>query len=247
MKTVLVVTTACLVGLVTPATASAQWQLDVESGVAFCGYNDVRIPGDSGTDLSLTEDLSTDPVAFWRIRVSRSFGDKHALSVLVAPLFFQAEGTLQKDVLFAGGEFATGTPVVARYRFNSYRLTYRYDFHRREKLRLGVGLTGKIRDAEISLEGGDQKSSKANTGFVPLINFRAQWSISPRFGVLLDGDALAAPQGRAEDILLALTANATSNLELKAGYRLLEGGADNDEVYTFALVNYLVLGVIWTL
>jgi hypothetical protein len=112
-------------------------------------------------------------------------------------------------------------------------------------LRLGIGFTGKIRDAAISLEGGDQKSEKTNTGFVPLINFRAQWTISPRFGLLLDGDALAAPQGRAEDVILALTANATKSLQFKIGYRFLEGGADNDEVYNFTMINYLVLGAVW--
>jgi hypothetical protein len=31
---------------------------------------------------------------------------------------------------------------------------------------------------------------------------------------------------------------------LKAGYRLLEGGADNDEVYNFTLVNYATIGLI---
>ena len=32
-------------------------------------------------------------------------------------------------------------------------------------------------------------------------------------------------------------------LGLKAGYRFLEGGSDIDEVYTFAAVHYLVLGL----
>jgi hypothetical protein len=124
-------------------------------------------------------------------------------------------------------------------------VTYRYDFYRRDRLYLGIGFTGKIRDAAIGVEGSGQRAEKTNTGFVPLINFRAQWSISSRFGVLLDGDALAAPQGRAEDVLLAFTTSASKNLQFKIGYRLLEGGADNDEVYTFALVNYLVLGATW--
>lgn len=235
-----------MIGLFFPGTIQASWQIDVESGLAISGYNDVRIPGNTGTKFSLSRDLEINPTAFWRARISNTFGDKHTLSVLVAPLRLEAVGRFEKDIRFAGGDFAVGTPVVAKYRFDSYRLTYRYDFYRRDKLRLGVGFTGKVRDAAISVEGGGQKSEKANTGFVPLINFRAQWTVSPRFGLLLDGDALAAPQGRAEDVILALTANAFKNLQLKIGYRFLEGGADNDEVYTFALVNYLVLGAVWT-
>ena len=234
-----------LVGLVFPVAAQARWQIDAESGLAVSGYNNVRIPGNTGTKLSLSRDLDIDQTVFWRARFSRMFGDKHSLSLLIAPLTFNAEGNLENDLKFAGGEFTANTFVKAKYRFDSYRVSYRYDFYRRDRLRLGIGFTGKIRDAAISVEGGGQKSEKTNTGFVPLINFRAQWTISSHFGALLDGDALAAPQGRAEDILLALTASPSRNLQFKIGYRCLEGGADNDEVYTFALVNYLVLGAVW--
>jgi hypothetical protein len=234
-----------MIGLFLPETIQASWQIDIESGLATSGYNDVRIPGNTGTKFSLSRDLEIGPTAFWRARISHTFGDKHTLSVLVAPLRLEAEGRFGRDIRFAGGEFAVNTPVVAKYRFDSYRLTYRYDFYRRDRLRLGVGFTGKIRDAAISVEGGGQKAEKTNTGFVPLINFRAQWTISPRFGLLLDGDALAAPQGRAEDVILALTANATKSLQFKIGYRFLEGGADNDEVYNFTMINYLVLGAVW--
>jgi hypothetical protein len=234
-----------LMGPVIPVAAQARWQVDVETGLAVSGYNNVRIPGSTGTKLSLSRDLDIDQTVFWRARFSRMFGDKHSLSLLIAPLTFNAEGKLEKDLKFAGNEFAANTFVKAKYRFDSYRLTYRHDFYRRERLRFGLGLTGKIRDAAISVEGGGQRSEKANTGFVPLINFRAQWTISSHFGALLDGDALAAPQGRAEDVLLALTTSISKNLQFKIGYRLLEGGADNDEVYTFALVNYLVLGAVW--
>lgn len=235
-----------IIGLLLPGTIQANWQIDVESGLAISGYNDVRIPGNTGTKFSLSRDLEIDPTAFWRARISHTFRDKHTLSILVAPLRLEAVGRFEKDIKFAGGEFASSTPVVAKYRFDSYRLTYRYDFYRRDKLLLGLGFTGKVRDAAISLEGDGQKSEKTNTGFVPLINFRAEWTVSPRIGILLDGDALAAPQGRAEDLILALTANAAKSLQFKIGYRFLEGGADNDEVYTFAMVNYFVLGAAWT-
>ena len=56
-------------------------------------------------------------------------------------------------------------------------------------------------------------------------------------------DALATPQGRAEDVLVAVQYQLQKNIDLKLGYRMLEGGADVDEVYNFALLHYLVLGV----
>jgi hypothetical protein len=83
-------------------------------------------------------------------------------------------------------------------------------------------------------------------GFVPIINFRLLWKIDQKFGILLDGDALAAPQGRAEDVLIAATYKLSDNIGIRAGYRILEGGADNDEVYNFALLHYASVGISYT-
>ena len=221
--------------------------VDLEAGQASSGYNDVRYPGSTGTRFSLSRDLSIDPALFWRARVSYSFHDRHTLSLLIAPLRLEAQGMFNSNVVFGDVTYAAGSSVSAKYRFDSYRLTYRYQIYRSERLRLGVGFTGKIRDASISVSGSGMYSEKANTGFVPLVNFRVDWSITSLVGLLLDGDALAAPQGRAEDVLLALTVSPAGNLQFKGGYRILEGGADTDEVYTFALVNYLTFGVTLSL
>jgi hypothetical protein len=87
------------------------------------------------------------------------------------------------------------------------------------------------------------ESEKTNVGFVPIINFRMLWNLDEKLGILLEGDALAAPQGRAEDVLIAATYRVSDRFGVKAGYRILEGGADNDEVYNFALFNYASVGL----
>jgi hypothetical protein len=229
------------------SNAHAQWYIDVETGVAIDGYNDVQIPGNTGTRFSLSEGLDTDPAPFWRLRVSQDLGEKHHLSFLVAPLRLESSGGFDHIVSFAGVDFPANVNIEARYRFDSYRLTYRYRFYQNEKLYAGIGLTAKIRDAEISLFDVDRKASKANTGFVPLINLKLHWRFNKRLGFLFQGDGLAAPQGRAEDFLLAGFYYPDEKLGIKLGYRFLEGGADNDEVYTFALVNYIVIGATWRL
>ncbi len=113
----------------------------------------------------------------------------------------------------------------------------------REKLDFALGITGKVRDAKISLSNENTNSEKTDLGFVPLIHFSFAWKFHSKFNFLIDGDALAAPQGRAEDVLVAVDIQAIKNLKIKTGYRILEGGADNDAVYTFALVHYLVFGL----
>lgn len=231
-----------LLMVIGPSPSEAQWYLDLESGLVFAGYNDVRIPGDVGTLISLSEDLQIDPSTFYRVRVIYEFGERHTIGILAAPLRLEARGRVGKAVIFQSEEFPPNTALRSKYRFDSYRVTYRYDFHRGEKIDAGLGLTAKIRDASISLAGGGRSSEKKNTGFVPLLNFRCRWMLARQLGLLLAGDALAAPQGRAEDLLLALNFWPDDKISLKVGYRILEGGADNDEVYNFTLINYLVVG-----
>lgn len=220
---------------------------ELEAGYVFVGRNDVRIPGNGGTPISLSDDLKTDPAPVFRVRVGYRFGERHLITALYAPLQLNATGAVGHDVSFAGGTYPAGTPLLGVYRFDSYRLTYRYSFIRRTGFELAAGVTAKIRDAEVSLYGAEART-KTNTGFVPLVNVHVAWRPGDgRFGLLLDADALAAPQGRAEDVLLALTWAVRDELELRVGYRTLEGGADNDEVYNFAWLNYVVVGVAMTL
>jgi hypothetical protein len=221
----------------------AGFTVDLESGAVFSGYNDVRIPGDTGTLFSLSEDLDPETSVFFRVKLHYAVSDRTDLSILIAPLEIQAGGQVGEDIYFEGETFPADEPLDATYRFNSYRLTYRYDLYETPDLKFGLGLTAKIRDAEIRLTSGDVESQKSNVGFVPLVNFRLLWSLGHRLSLLVDGDALAAPQGRAEDVLAALQYRISEGLAIKAGYRILEGGADNDEVYNFALLNYAVIGL----
>jgi hypothetical protein len=238
---------SCLLVLALVAPAVAHWYVDVEAGPVFSGYNDVRIPGNTGTLFSLTDDLHARTAFGYRARVSKTFGDRHWVSVLVAPLRVESRGRLDRDVLFAGTLFPAGeSELIGLYRFDSYRLTYRYGLVRARRFRLDLGLTAKIRDAEISLKyarGELPGATKTNTGFVPIISFRADWSLNQRLGLVLDGDALAAPQGRAEDVTAALRIGFGDRVDARVGYRVLEGGSDVAQVYGFALFHYAVAGI----
>jgi hypothetical protein len=222
--------------------ASAQWTLDLETGLAWSGYNNVRIPGDAGTKFSLSHDLKAESTIFGRMVLGRKLGRRHTVSLLIAPLSLDAKGSVPRTLLFHQETFAAGIPLRAVYKFNSFRLTYRYTLVDSPRWEAGIGLTVKIRDAAIEVRGGGKSSRRTDLGFVPLINFKVEHKLDGRWSVLLEGDALAAPQGRAEDVLLALRLALSGALKIKAGYRILEGGADNDKVYTFALINYLVVG-----
>lgn len=231
--------------LATAGLSFGQWFVDLENGAVFSGYNNVAIPGDTGTRFSLSEELKTEASYFFRLRAGYQWKSRHTISVLFAPLTLKAAGSLDRPLFFYEELFPAGTPLRGRYKFNSYRLTYRYDFVRKGRWRVGVGLTAKIRDAAIRIEGGELSSTKTNVGFVPLINLRIFWQFHNRWGLLLEGDGAVAKQGRAEDFLLALQWKVKDNLSLKFGYRILEGGADVEEVYNFSLLHYLSAGLLF--
>ena len=52
--------------LASTSVTLGQFSFDVETGVVFPGYNDVRIPGKGGTSFSLTNELKTEGSIFVR-------------------------------------------------------------------------------------------------------------------------------------------------------------------------------------
>jgi hypothetical protein len=226
---------------------SAQFWVEVNSGVVFPGYNDVRIPGDGGTLFSLEYDLQRrqDPVIPLRIRPGYTWGGRNHVFALYAPLQLDYSGTAPYPIAFQGAQFAAGMPVEGLYKFNSYRLGYRRDVIHGERWRLGIGLTGKIRDASIRLSSPEGPSArKDDLGFVPLVHLFLAYS-GDGWSALLEGDGLAGGPGRAFDFLLGGTLDLHRNLALKGGYRILEGGSDTNSVYAFALFHFAEIGLRW--
>jgi hypothetical protein len=242
---VLVLAIGVLFSSASAGRAQDRWRVDFENGAAISGYNDVGIPGDSGTRFSMTDDLSSDTEYFWRVRADFRFAPKHVLSGLVAPLTITSSGSFDAPVEFAGATFAPGVPTAGTWVFNSYRVTYRYEPWRKDTWMFGFGVSVKVRDALIRLEADGTSAEKTNLGAVPLINFKFERRLGRSAALLVEGDALAAPQGRAEDIFAGVVVDAGKQWSIKAGYRFLEGGADNDEVYTFAAVHYVAAGVVF--
>jgi len=244
-RVVLTVFAAAFLSSLAPSVAAQdRVTIDFENGAAFSGYNDVRIPGNTGTLFSLTDDLRSDTTYFYRVRASVRLAPKHVVSALASPLRVNASGAFNRAIFFQGATFEPGTPVAALYVFNSYGLTYRYEFVQTANWRFGIGATGKVRDAVMRLESAGQRAEKTNLGFVPLVNVLLEPRLAERLTLRLDGDALAAPQGRAEDVFAGVLVKVNRHVSVKAGYRVLEGGADNDEVYTFALFHYAAVGVL---
>lgn len=232
------------------SAASAQekrFTFSVEGGGVWQSRNVAQISNDAtGTRFSLRSLTGNGPSGY--VRFEGTYGwrdDKHQIRVLVAPLTIKGTGTSAAPIRFDGQIFAANAPIRATYRFDSYRATYRYKFYEGNGWRWWVGGTIKVRDANVKLQQGARVEDDPNTGPVPLINLYGSYAISDRLSFVLDFDGLIAPQGRAFDIAAKVEYALTDDLALGVGYRMLEGGADNDDVYTFAWLHYALVSATY--
>ncbi|TVP51882.1 MAG: hypothetical protein EA341_04260 [Mongoliibacter sp.] len=224
----------------------SQISLDIESGIIFPGYNEVRIPNEQGTTFDFNSDFQIQgPVIPLRIRPGYSFGKNHVFG-LYAPLSANYLGTPGFPINFQNSQFDGNNEIEGFYKFNSYRLTYRRDLIQSEKWILGVGFTGKIRDARVSLTQGGTTDFKDDVGFVPLLHLFASYDTGG-FTAMIEGDGLAGGPGRAFDFFGGVRVPVSNYFDLKAGYRILEGGAEISEVYNFAFFNFASVGIVWGL
>ena len=227
----------------------AQLSLTLESGAAFNGYNDVRFSNaeaNKGDLFSLTDDFEVNqPVIYARIEAKYRFLDRNIIELTAAPLAFDYRKRSTENILFGDNTYGVSTNEVSgRYEFNTYRASYRYLFIDTEQWYLSAGATVLIRDARIALSENTVEDETTDLGVVPLLSFNLKYYTSDNFHLLLKGDALVGPVGRAEDLLIGGQYNfQDSGLSARAGYRIIEGGADVSQVYNFSLIHFASLGL----
>jgi len=226
------------------AWEASRWSLRLEGGAFWMARNDVQVPGDSGTRFDMLDVVGTDASAFGRVHLDWRVSRRHALRLVYAPVRASGTGLLTQPVDFDGVSFPAGS-TYGRYRFDTYRLTWRYLFRETPSWRFHAGLTGLVRDAALTLEQPGLSARKANTGFVPLIHLDGRWDFAPRWDATGDLDFAAASQGRAIDLSLEVGYRFTDRWRSSLGYRTIEGGADNDEVFSFAWLSAATLALTY--
>ena len=225
-------------GSVVPTSHQPGLSLETEGQILWQARNDAAIPGDTGTRFDMKSLLSS-PVPAYRFEAGFLFAERHQLRAVLAPLTLEDRGELTEQVNFQGMVFGAGVTTEGTFKFNSYRATYRYGFLQNDDWSLWAGVTLKVRDAIIRLRQGSIVQEKKNIGIVPLIHGAVAYRLIPSWYAELEFDALAAPQGRAEDVRLGVRRKfSTPGFSVAVGYRILEGGADNKTVYTFSLFHY---------
>jgi len=238
------------VALVTPGFVAAGDQpgfiLEVEAGSTWQSSNDVQVPNTlEGTRFSLKDLVGQGPWLAGRVYFTWNISPRNGVRLLLAPLSYTETGIFDEPVDFAGASYLPEIPTEATYQFNSWRLTYRYRLKDGDRWKLWIGGSLKVRDAKIELAQGDTTSKDTDLGLVPLLYFAADYRMAERWHVVFDFDGLAGGPGRAIDLSLKLRYDISDRWAVTAGYRMLEGGVDIDEVYNFAWFNSAVVSGVY--
>jgi hypothetical protein len=231
-----------------PAEPLPTFTAEVEAGPVWQSGNDVQIPNtEDGTRFSIVDLIGNGPYPAARLYITWNIADRHGLRLLLAPLNIKGSGVPGAPIDFAGEAFDPGVSTDATYKFNSWRITYRYRLYNGQPWRWWVGFTGKIRDAKIELGQPGKRAEKTDVGFVPLLHIAGEYRLSPGWRLRLDLDALAGGPGRAVDAAINVRYDLGDRWSLSVGYRTIEGGANVEEVYNFAWLHYATISVLYRL
>jgi hypothetical protein len=231
-------------GLGSASPPDRRFSLEFETGAVWQSRNEIQIPDNAGgTRFPVTDLQGHGPEVQRRVEATWNIAHRHSVRFVYAPLEFSGTGTLASPVRFAGGTFTPGSPVDSEYKFNSYRLTYRYLLHESDRWRFRIGATAFIRDAKVELRQQGTVASDSNVGFVPLLSANLEYGITPRWTLLLDVDGLVSTQGRAIDAAAKIRYALNDAWYVSAGYRAFEGGVDNDERFAFGWYNFAVVSL----
>lgn len=224
------------------AISSIASEIRVEGAVADFSRNEIKVPGDNGTQFDTTKDgWKQTNAAAYRIYISHEINEDSSIRLLYAPLQTTFNGSFGQESNFNGEKFNAGSAKV-NYKFNSYRVSYIKRLYQNQNIKLNYGFVGKIRDAEIEIVQENKQSVRKDLGFIPLLHFDLKYKFYDELQVYFDLDGLVAPQGRALDggVFLQRELN---KYGVFIGYRFLDGGVNNHKVKTFSFINYYTAGL----
>ncbi len=236
---------AAPLGALAQASGTARPSLELELGAAQVKSNTLQSPNNAtATRFDLGRVIGTSNTqgsARLTLRLPTSSGSEWLL--VYAPLSAKGSAPLGQPVNFQGVAFAAAPTTNATYRFDTYRVTWRTPVFQDADTTIRLGVTGLVRDASISLSQPGASASQSNTGLVPLLHGSIERRLSEQWTLIGDIDALGSRQGRAIDLSLRAQYAIDRDWAVSGGYRILDGGANNNTLYNFARVQSFTLGL----
>jgi len=221
--------------------AVVEWSLSAELGFLAVANHIVQLSND-GTRFNYRTDGGQNVLfPFFRLSTDLKFKGRHTVVFLYQPLKLTGETVLAEDTVFDGVVFPEGTPLNSTYGFPFWRISYLYDFLRRPRDEVSIGVSLQIRNATITFTSadGELRADRRDVGPVPALKFRGRWGFDNGVWWGTEIDGIYAPvsglNGSDEEITGALL-----DASLRVGYDF------TDRVSGFFNVRYLGGGAVGT-
>ena len=223
---------------------NSPWELRPSMELGFVAPLANRIVlGKEGSDFDyLTEGGEDNLFRYQRYEINFIHKHKHNLMMIFQPLDITSTDVLRKDTQFDSVLFPKDTPMLFRYGFDFYRLTYAKNIIRDEHKTISVGMAMQVRNATIDFrsQNGELQNSSRDIGPVPLLYVAGNFETGTNIWFATEATGSYAPikyiNGASSDVVGALLdASVRGGLHLKhksdayVNLRYIGGGAEGTD------------------
>lgn len=225
-----------MVGLWSPST-----QLTLSSeGLGIIGTNI-----DLGRDLGLTTGRHMD------LRVMVRPARKHKFRFQYVPMGYSQTKSVDRDLVFNGQRFATGTTVTSQLDWKATRISYEYDFLSMARGFGGLVLDLKQTNVRAALESAATAEFTQLRASVPAVGGIARVYITPHISVTGELSGMRLPSGAVEEsrghyveVDIFGTLNISPRVAAQVGYRALDVETRIDDDAAAFTLRGLYFGVV---
>jgi hypothetical protein len=178
-----------------------------------------------GDQIDFVDDLGIERGTFRQLRVVARPARKHKFRFEYTPISYDAESTIQRDVVFNGINFPIALPVQTELKWRAYRFGYEWDFVYRERGFFGLVLEAKYTDVEATLENVIDREFVRARAPIPAIGGIGRVYVLPSVSVTGEFTMFRLPEidedyeARYYDFDLYGTANFSDHFGVQGGYR----------------------------
>jgi len=206
-------------------------QFHVEGGFGFwMPSTDMSISSEAlgiqGTDIDFKKDLGLEDHTFHEFHLVLRPARKHKFRFEYTPISYEAQGTLQRDIIFNGQRYTLALPVATDLEWKAYRFIYEFDFVSRDRGFVGLLLEAKYTDVRAELSNILVSEFVSARAPIPTIGVIGRGYVAPNISITgelsgLGTGGIFGEDYRAHylDFDLYGTVNFTNNFGAQVGYR----------------------------
>lgn len=246
-----VCTLAALLVLGAAATASAQYKprpiddpatgerFHIEAGAGWWNPSaDMTVSsggsgalaGIAGSSINAKRDLGFTDQRLPQFQITLRPAAAHKFRFQYVPIKYEADKTVQADIVFNGIRYRFGIPVTSTLDWKAYRFGYEFDFIRKNRGFGGFIMEMKYTDVAVQLESSPLVEFARARAPIPALGGIGRYYIVPNISITGELTAFKMPKiedrydGHYADLDIYGTVNFTNNIGVQGGYRSLDMG-----------------------